>query len=189
MGLCRVRVTSLPDRTNSTLFKQQMWALAEAWYTVTVIKSPPASAGDTRDPGSIPGPGRPLEEEMAPTPGFLPGESHGQRSLAGYGPQSCKELDTTEATEHARIHDSVQFSRSVVSDSLGPREPQHTRPPCPSPAPGVYPNSRPLSRRCHPTISSSVVPFSSRPQSFPTSGLDVDIMDEETGNLKKIRGL
>ena len=111
----------------------------------------------------------PLEEGTAPTPGFLPGESHGQRSLAGYGPQSCKELDTTEATEHARIHDSVQFSRSVVSDSLGPREPQHTRPPCPSPAPGVYPNSRPLSRRCHPTISSSVVPFSSCPQSLPAS--------------------
>ena len=65
---------------------------------------------------------------------------------------------------------SVQFSHSVVSDSLQPHEPQHTRPPCPSPAPGVYPNSCPLSQWCHPTISSSVVPFSSHPQSFPASG-------------------
>ena len=63
-----------------------------------------------------------------------------------------------------------QFSRSVVSDSLWPHEPQHTRPPCPSPTPGVYPNSAPLSLWCHPTISSSVVPFSSCPQSFPASG-------------------
>ena len=65
---------------------------------------------------------------------------------------------------------SVQFSHSVVSDSLWPHELQHSRPPCPSPTPGVYPNSCPLSRWCHPTISSSVVPFSSCPQSFPVSG-------------------
>ena len=64
----------------------------------------------------------------------------------------------------------VQFSCSVVSDSLGPHEPQHTRPPCPSPAPGVHPNSCPLSRSCHPTISFSVAPFSSCPQSFPAPG-------------------
>ena len=63
---------------------------------------------------------------------------------------------------------SVQFSRSVVSDSLRPYGPQNARPPCPSP--GVYPNSRPLSRWCHPTISASVVPFSSCLQSFPASG-------------------
>ena len=65
---------------------------------------------------------------------------------------------------------SVQFSRSVVSDSLPPHGPQHTRPPCPSATPGVYPNSCPLRRWCHPTISSSVVPFSSCLQSFPASG-------------------
>ena len=65
---------------------------------------------------------------------------------------------------------SVQFSRSVVSDSLQTHEPQHTRPPCPSPTPGVYPNSCSLSCWCHPTISSSVVPFSSCLQSFPASG-------------------
>ena len=57
-----------------------------------------------------------------------------------------------------------------MSDSLQTHEPQHTRPPCPSPTPGVRPNSCPLSRWCHPTISSSVVPFSSCPQSFPASG-------------------
>ena len=64
----------------------------------------------------------------------------------------------------------VQFSCSVVSDSLWPHEPQHARPPCPSPTPGVHPNSCPLSRWCYPTISSSVGPFSSRLQSFPASG-------------------
>ena len=64
----------------------------------------------------------------------------------------------------------VQFSRSVVSNSLRPHRLQHTRPPCPSPTPGVYSNSCPLSWWCHPTISSSVVPFSSRFQSFPASG-------------------
>ena len=62
----------------------------------------------------------------------------------------------------------VQFSRSVVSNSLWPYESQHTRPPCPSPAPGVYPNSSPLSRWCHPTISSSVVPFLLPPSIFPS---------------------
>ena len=65
---------------------------------------------------------------------------------------------------------SVQFSHSVVSDSLRPHESQHTRPPCPSPAPGVYSNSCPSSRWCHPAISSSVVPFYSCPQSLPASG-------------------
>ena len=56
---------------------------------------------------------------------------------------------------------SVQFSRSVVSDSWQPHEPQHTRPPCPSPTPGVYPNLCPFGQWCHLTISSSAVPFSS----------------------------
>ena len=63
---------------------------------------------------------------------------------------------------------SVQFSHSVVSNSLQPYELQHTRPPCPSPTPGVHPNPCPLSRWCHPIISSSVVPFSC-PHSFPAS--------------------
>ena len=65
---------------------------------------------------------------------------------------------------------SVQFSCSVLSYSLPLYEPQHARSPCLSPTPGVYPNSCPLSRRCHLTTSSSVIPFSSCLQSFPTSG-------------------
>ena len=65
---------------------------------------------------------------------------------------------------------SVQFSRSIVSDCLWPHEPQHARPPCPSQTPGVHLDSCPSSRWCHPTISSSVIPFSSCPQSFPASG-------------------
>ena len=64
---------------------------------------------------------------------------------------------------------SVQFSRSVVSDSLWPHELQHARPPCPSPTPGVHSDSHPSSPWCHPAISSSVVPFSSCPQSLPAS--------------------
>ena len=64
---------------------------------------------------------------------------------------------------------SDQISRSVMSDSLQPHESQHARPPCPSPTPGVHSNSCPSSRWCHPTISSSVVPFSSCPQSLPAS--------------------
>ena len=74
---------------------------------------------------------------------------------------------------------SVQFSRSVVSDSLQPHELQHARPPCPSPTPGVHSNSHPSSQWCHPAISSSVIPFSSCPQSllasesFPMSQLFV----------------
>ena len=65
---------------------------------------------------------------------------------------------------------SVQFSCSVVSDSLRPHESQHARLPCPSPTPGVHSNSCPLSQWCYPAISSSVVPFSSCPQSLPASG-------------------
>ena len=63
-----------------------------------------------------------------------------------------------------------QFSSSVASDSLQPHGLHHTRPPCPSPTPRVYPNSCPSSRWCHPTISPSVIPFSSCLQSFPASG-------------------
>ena len=69
----------------------------------------------------------------------------------------------------SKIISSVQFSHSVVSDSLGPKESQHARPPCPSPSPGVHSDSRPSNQWCHPAISSLVVPFSSCPQSFPSS--------------------
>ena len=67
------------------------------------------------------------------------------------------------------LFSSVQFSRSVASDSLQPHELQHARPPCPSPTPGVHSDSCPLSPWCHPAISSSVIPFSSCPQSLPAS--------------------
>ena len=72
-------------------------------------------------------------------------------------------------TAEASTISSVQFS-SVMSNSLGPHEPQHARPPCPSPTPGVHPNSCPLSWQCHPTISFSVIPFCSCLQTFIPSG-------------------
>ena len=83
---------------------------------------------------------------------------------------SWKQLTLSFKTRLATIISSVQFSRSVLSDSLWPHEPQHVRPPCPSLTPAVHPISCPLSRWCHPTISSSIIPFSSCPQSFPASG-------------------
>ena len=67
-------------------------------------------------------------------------------------------------------HDSVQFISSVMSNSLWPHELQHSRPPYPSPSPRVHPNPCPSSRWCYPAISSSIIPFSSCPQSFPASG-------------------
>ena len=77
----------------------------------------------------------------------------------------------TDCTQicHFGIFTSVQFSRSVMSDSLRPHELQHTRPPCPSPTPRVHSNWQSSSRWCHPAISSSVIPFSSCPQSLPAS--------------------
>ena len=68
------------------------------------------------------------------------------------------------------VYIPVQFSRLAMSNSLWPHESQHARPPCPSPTPGVYSNTCPLSWWCHPAISSSVIPFSSCPQSLPASG-------------------
>ena len=67
------------------------------------------------------------------------------------------------------LFSSVQFSRSVMSDCLWPHESQHARPPCPSPTPGVHRDSCPSTQWCHPAISSSVIPFSSCPQSLPAS--------------------
>ena len=75
-----------------------------------------------------------------------------------------------QGTKGTKNYVSVQLSYSVVSDSLEPHEPQHARPPYPSPTPRVHPNPCPSSQWCHPTISSSFVPFSSCPQSFPASG-------------------
>ena len=81
----------------------------------------------------------------------------------------CKEVRAYHTSRFQKAS-SVQFSHSVESNSLQPHEPQHTRPPCPSPTPGIHPNPCPLTRWCHPTISSSVIPFFSCPQSFPASG-------------------
>ena len=87
-----------------------------------------------------------------------------------------RHIKTTDSISHSQYVEeeqftsSVQFSCSVMSDSLQPHGLQHTRSPCPSPYPGAGSNSCPSSRWCHPTISSSVVPFSSHLQSFPTSG-------------------
>ena len=90
-------------------------------------------------------------------------------SLVGYSPWGHKESDTTEwLSTHS--FSSVQFSCSVVSDSLRPHEPEHARPPCPSPTPRVHQNPCLLIWWCRPTTSSSVVPFSSCPQSFPALG-------------------
>ena len=112
-----------------------------------------------------------------PTPVFLPGESQGQGSLVGCRLWGCTESDMTEATSSSSssmmntfgnkvgeetmtvfLSHSVQFSRSVMSNSLRPNESQHARPPCLSSNPGVHPNSCPSSLWCHPAISSSVVP-------------------------------
>ena len=79
-------------------------------------------------------------------------------------------LKTKFTRNQPMLFSSVQFSCSVVSDSLPPRELQHSRSPCPSPTPGVYPDSCPLSRWCYLTISCSVIPFFSHSQSFPASG-------------------
>ena len=78
-------------------------------------------------------------------------------------------INTWKHAQHRSLFSSVQFSRSVMSDSLRPHESQHTRPPCPSPTPRVHSNSHQSSQWCHPAISSSVVPFSSCSQSLPAS--------------------
>ena len=76
----------------------------------------------------------------------------------------------TTVLAQSRVHPQFSSVAQSCPHSLQPHRPQHTRPPCPSPTPRIYSDSCPLSRWCHPTISSSVVPFSSRLQSFPVSG-------------------
>ena len=114
------------------------------------------------DLGSIPGWGRfPGEVNGYPLTVFLPGAFHEQRSLVCYSAWGLRVG-----------HDWVTFISSVQPLSRTQRfanELQHARPPCPLPTPGVHPNSCSLSQWCHPTILSSVIPFSSRPQSFPES--------------------
>ena len=129
-----------------------------------MVKNPPASVEDA---GSIPGLGRfpgkwngnPLQYSCLGNPmnrgswwATVHGVSESQTQLS-IGPQFS----------------SVQFIRLVMPDSLRPHESQHAGPPCPSPTPGVHSDSSPSSQWCHPAISSSVVPFSSYPQSLPAS--------------------
>ena len=92
-----------------------------------------------------------------------------QGGLASLRPRRANRVSTVSQVVRLVRFSSVQFSHSVVSDSLWPHESQHTRPPCPSPTPGVHSDSCPSSQWCHPAISSSVVPFSSCPQSLPES--------------------
>ena len=98
---------------------------------------------------------------------FLPHSSF--QHDGGTEVSQCQQFLSRWQTDSSGQLGSVQFSRSIVSDSLRPHGLQHARPPCPSPTPGVHSNLCPLSQWCHPTISSSVIPFSC-PQSLPASG-------------------
>ena len=90
--------------------------------------------------------------------------------IALFLPENSSEVHRFNSCNCYHSFSSVQFSFSVVSDSLWPHEPQHARPYCPSPTPTVHPHPGPLSWWCRPTVSSSVIPFSSCPQSLPGSG-------------------
>ena len=90
--------------------------------------------------------------------------------ILGEIPPSAKWFTVLDLKDAFFCISSVQFSPSVLSDSKWPHELQHARPPCPSPTPGAYSNSCPLSWWCHPAISSSVIPFSSHSQYLPASG-------------------
>ena len=103
-----------------------------------------------------------------PSPGDL--LNPGIEPISLTSPALAGRFFTTSSNWETQASVSVQFSHSVVSDSLRPHESHHTRPPCPSPTPGVYSNSCPLSQWCHPAISSSAVPFSSCSQSLPALG-------------------
>ena len=114
----------------------------------------------------------PWRRKWQPTSVFLHEESHGQRRLGGYTVHGVAKNRTRvkRLSMHGCIvFSSVQFSCSVVLDSLRPHKLQHTRPPCPPSTPGVHWDSCPLSQWCHPAISSSVISFSSCPQSLPAS--------------------
>ena len=117
------------------------------------LYSPWNSPGQNTGVGSLS-----LLQGIFPTQGSNPGLPHCRQSLYQLSHKGSS------------YYSSVQFSRSVVSDSLQPHESQHARPPCPLPTPGVHPNPCPLSQWCHPAISSSVIPFCSCRQSLPASG-------------------
>ena len=150
------------------------------WFWSSLLKSLPANAGDIRDTGSLPGlrrfPGAGYHNPLQYSCLKNPMDRGAWRATFDRVIKSwtlLKQLSTLMILAYMSIIkislSSVQFSCSVVSDSLRPHELQHARPPCLSSTPGVYPNPYPLNWRCHPTISSSVVSFSSCPQSFPES--------------------
>ena len=118
----------------------------------------------------------PLEMEMVTNSSILAWRLQGKNGetcwATVYGVTRVRRDSVTKSTKHSKtgLRSSVQFSRSVMSSSLWPHGLQQARPPWSSPTPGAYSNSCPLSQWCHPTISSSVIPFSSCPQSFPASG-------------------
>ena len=116
------------------------------------LYSPWNSTGQNTGVGSLS-----LLQGIFPTQGLNPGLPH------------CRRILYQLSYQGSFLIPSVHFSRSVVSDSSRPHESQHTRPPCPSPTPGVHLDSRPSSQWWYPAISSSVVPFSSCPQSLPAS--------------------
>ena len=147
---------------------------------ISVCKESTCNAGN---PGSIPASERSPENSMYH---IVHGIAKSQTQLTDFHfhpswnlSQYCLHIFTSNHSNELPSHpwfaltvkfSLVQLSRSVVSDSLRPHELQHSRPPCPSPTPIVYPNSCPLSRWCHPAISSSLISFSSHLQSFPASG-------------------
>ena len=134
----------------------------------TVVKNLPASAGNARDVGSIAGSGRSPGVENGNLLQYSCLENSMEKGAWQATIQGITKSQTWLST-HTHNH-SVQFICSVMSDSLRPPELQHTRPPCPSPTPRVHPNPCPLGQWCLPTISSSIIPFSSCLQSFPASG-------------------
>ena len=133
----------------------RVWLFATPW---TVAHQSPLSMGFSRQ-GYWSG-------LLCTTPRDLPDQGIEPASLMF--PALAGRFFTTRATWEAQIQ--YQFSCSVVSDSLQSHESQHARPPCPSPTPRVYSNSCPSSQWCHPAVTSSVVPFSSCPQSLPAWG-------------------
>ena len=146
-------------------------------YLYSVGKESACNAGD---PGSIPGLGRsagegisyPLQYSWASLVAQL---LENPPAMQETWVQSLDWERNGYPIQYSGLENSMdcrssQFSLSVVSDSLRHHGPQHARPPCPSPTPGVYTNSCPVNRWCHPTISSFVIPFSSHLQSFPASG-------------------
>ena len=134
-----------------------VWLFVTSW---TVAFQAPLSMGFSRQEywSGLP----------CPPPGNLPNPGMEPPSLCLLH-QQAGSLPLVPPGKPIQPH-AVQFSCSAVSYSLWPHGLQHARPPCPSPTPRVYPNSCPLSQRCHPTISFSVSPFSSHLQSFPASG-------------------